>query len=50
MNLFYSGDASNLENFILIVISNRRKHKKLWDAVETNEIKDVESILNKLGD
>eukprot|EP00347_Sterkiella_histriomuscorum_P001332 403372439 len=28
----------------------QRKHQKLWEAIETNDIKAVEAILNKLGD
>lgn len=49
-------DIQLLFSYVLnLIIHNfnnsfRRKHQKLWEAVETNDIKAVETILNKLGD
>jgi hypothetical protein len=39
-----------LYSSILIITINRRKHQKLWEAIESNDIKAVETMLNKLGD
>ena len=32
-----------------MITLNRRKNQKLWEAIESNDIKAVQTILNKIG-